>query len=108
VRGVDRPALLAPPPRAGATPPRGRGGPPPFGGGGRTTDGGGVDTGGAQRDGGPAEQVRASLEAQHANVSGVSIDEETINLISFQQQYQAAARLISTVDELTQILISLV
>jgi len=74
----------------------------------RTTDAVAVETAAARTEQGAAEQVRASLEAQHANVSGVSIDEETINLISFQQQYQAAARLISTVDELTQILISLV
>lgn len=53
-------------------------------------------------------QVRAGLEAQRAIVSGVSVDEESINLISFQRQYQAAARFISTVDELTQTLIALV
>jgi flagellar hook-associated protein 1 FlgK len=74
----------------------------------RTTDAVAVETAAARTERGAAEQVKASLEAQHATVSGVSIDEETINLISFQQQYQAAARLISTVDELTQILISLV
>ena len=53
-------------------------------------------------------QVRASLEGQRAAISGVSIDEESINLLGFQRQYQAAARFISTVDELTQTLISLV
>ncbi|TVQ31740.1 MAG: flagellar hook-associated protein FlgK [Phycisphaeraceae bacterium] len=55
-----------------------------------------------------AEQVRHSLEAQRAAVSGVSIDEESINLLNYQRQYQAAARFISTVDELTQLLIALV
>ncbi len=74
----------------------------------RTTDSVAVETASARTDALAAEQVRASLEAQRASVSGVSIDEETINLISYQQQYQAAARLISTVDELTQILIGLV
>lgn len=53
-------------------------------------------------------QVRASLEAQRAAVSGVSIDEESINLLTFQRQYQAAAQYISTVDELMELLISLV
>jgi len=53
-------------------------------------------------------QVRASLEAQRAGVSGVSVDEESINLLNFQRQYQASARLISTVDQLTQVLLSLV
>lgn len=74
----------------------------------QTSDTVAVSTAAARTDSLASEQVRASLEAQHATVSGVSIDEETINLISFQQQYQAAARLISTVDELTQILINLV
>jgi flagellar hook-associated protein 1 FlgK len=52
--------------------------------------------------------VRASLEAQQAAISGVSLDEESINLITFQQQYAGAARFISVVDELTQLLINLV
>lgn len=32
--------------------------------------------------------VRANLESQRAAVSGVSLDEETINLMNFQRQYQ--------------------
>lgn len=74
----------------------------------QSTDAVAVETAAARTESLAAEQVRASLEAQRASVSGVSIDEETINLIAYQQQYQAAARLISTVDELTQILIGLV
>ncbi|MBL8762795.1 MAG: flagellar hook-associated protein FlgK [Phycisphaerae bacterium] len=52
--------------------------------------------------------VRGNLEAQRAAVSGVSMDEEAISLIAFQQQYQGAARLISVVDELTKSIINLV
>jgi flagellar hook-associated protein 1 FlgK len=52
--------------------------------------------------------VRESLESQVAAVSGVSIDEESVNLLQFQRQYQASARLISVVDEMTQTLISLI
>jgi flagellar hook-associated protein 1 FlgK len=51
--------------------------------------------------------VRESLEAQQSAVSGVSIDEESINLITYQRQYQGAARFISVVDELTQTLMSI-
>lgn len=51
--------------------------------------------------------VRESLESQHLAVSGVSIDEESINLITFQRQYEGAARFISVVDELTQTLMSI-
>ena len=67
-----------------------------------------VQTRAAGTRAGAAAQVQASLEAQRAAVSGVSIDEESINLLNYQRQYQAAAQLISTVDELTQILLSLV
>ena len=35
--------------------------------------------------------VLDSLESQRAGISGVSIDEESINLLEFQRQYQAAA-----------------
>ncbi len=52
--------------------------------------------------------VRESLDAQRQSISGVSIDEESINLLNFQRQYQGAARFISVIDELTQTLLSLV
>lgn len=52
--------------------------------------------------------VRSSLEAQEQAVSGVSLDEESVNLIQHQQQYTGAARFIQVTDELTQILLSLV
>ncbi len=52
--------------------------------------------------------VRENLEAQRSAISGVSLDEESINLLSFQQQYQGAARFISTVSQLTQELLALI
>lgn len=52
--------------------------------------------------------IRESLEAQRAGVSGVSLDEESVNLINFQQQYQASARLISIANELMQVMMSIV
>lgn len=55
-----------------------------------------------------ASTVRSSLEAQHAGVTGVSLDEESINLINYQQAYQGAARFISVVNDLTQVLMDLV
>jgi flagellar hook-associated protein 1 FlgK len=68
----------------------------------------GVNTQSAQTRAEAATLVREGLEAQRAAVSGVSIDEESVNLISFQRQYQGAARFISIIDELTQTLISIV
>jgi flagellar hook-associated protein 1 FlgK len=43
------------------------------------------------------------LKDQLSSVSGVSIDEESTNLISFQQAYQAAARVISVINTLFQV-----
>lgn len=51
--------------------------------------------------------VRESLAAQVQSTSGVSLDEESINLLSFQRQYQAAARFIGVIDETLQTLISI-
>lgn len=68
----------------------------------------GTSTQTAQSRADAATLVRDGLEAQRAAVSGVSIDEESINLISFQRQYQGAARFIGVIDELTQTLINLV
>lgn len=52
--------------------------------------------------------VHESLESQRASVSGVSLDEESINLMQYQRQYQAAAKVISTADQLMQTLIDLI
>ncbi len=51
--------------------------------------------------------VSESLTAQIAAVSGVSIDEESINLLTFQRQFQAAARFISVIDEAIQTLLAM-
>lgn len=42
------------------------------------------------------------LETQQAEVAGVSLDEETVNLLQFQRTYQAAARVMTTVDEMLE------
>jgi flagellar hook-associated protein 1 FlgK len=42
------------------------------------------------------------LNDQLGSVSGVNIDEETTNLMNYQRAYEAAARVVTTVDELTQ------
>lgn len=51
--------------------------------------------------------VKESLAAQIQAVSGVSLDEEAINLMSYQRQFQAAARFISVIDETLQVLLSI-
>ena len=49
-----------------------------------------------------------SLTGQAASVSGVSIDEESANLLRFQQAYQAAAKVISTIQTLFDTTINMV
>ncbi|HEX4031296.1 MAG TPA: flagellar hook-associated protein FlgK [Terracidiphilus sp.] len=48
------------------------------------------------------------LTNQQSSVSGVSIDEETTNLIRFQTAYEAAARIVSTVQALNTATINMV
>jgi flagellar hook-associated protein 1 len=50
--------------------------------------------------------VRDSLESQRQAMAGVSLDEEAINLLSFQRMYQAAARVVSVADEMIQTLLN--
>lgn len=48
-------------------------------------------------------QSLLQLTNQQSSVSGVSLDEETTNLIRFQTAYEAAARIISTVQALSTV-----
>jgi len=50
---------------------------------------------------------RDGLANQREQFSGVSLDEEAIKIMNFQHAYQAAARIISTVDELYSILLTM-
>ncbi len=55
--------------------------------------------------------IKLSLNAlndQQASVSGVSIDEESTNLIRFQQAYQAAAKVVSTIQTLFDTTINMI
>jgi len=52
--------------------------------------------------------VRESLDGQRSAVSGVSIDEESINLLQYQRQYQAAAQIITTAQQMFDTLLTLV
>ena len=53
------------------------------------------------------QDLHDSLSNQRTQMSGVSLDEETILLLQFQRAYQSAARLISTIDELYQALLNM-
>jgi flagellar hook-associated protein 1 FlgK len=46
--------------------------------------------------------VLQQLTNQQQSISGVSLDQEATNLITYQRAYEAAARVISTIDDLDQ------
>ncbi len=48
-----------------------------------------------------------TLEGQHLAISGVSLDEEAVKMLSFQRMFQAAARFIATINELLDVLVNL-
>ncbi|MPQ32568.1 flagellar hook-associated protein FlgK [Clostridium estertheticum] len=48
----------------------------------------------------------ASLEQSRTSISGVSLDEEMANLIQYQHAYAANAKIISTVDELLDLIVN--
>lgn len=52
------------------------------------------------------EGILLQLNTRRESIAGVSIDEEFINMVKFQQAYNAAARLIGVVDELLDTVIS--
>ncbi|MCB1183269.1 flagellar hook-associated protein FlgK [bacterium] len=52
--------------------------------------------------------VVASLETKLASVAGVSLDEEGANMVKYQNAYNAAAKVISTVQEMYDALMSMV
>jgi flagellar hook-associated protein 1 FlgK len=70
-----------------------------------------VDVGSRARE--SENQARAqgvvvdAFRAQRESISGVSLDEEAANLMRFQRSYQAAAQIITMVDELTETILSM-
>jgi len=48
-----------------------------------------------------------SLTAQQQQLSGVSLDQEAIQIMQYQQSYQASAKMVTTVDQLFQTLLNI-
>ncbi|MEM6979287.1 MAG: flagellar hook-associated protein FlgK [Planctomycetota bacterium] len=49
----------------------------------------------------------ATLRSQHLAITGVNIDEESINMISYQRVFQASSRVISAAAEMLEILVNI-
>ncbi|MBF0521194.1 MAG: hypothetical protein HQK92_15900 [Nitrospirae bacterium] len=54
------------------------------------------------------QNVQQQLQLQRDSYSGVSLDEEAMNLIKYQQAYQAAAKLVNVTNDILSTLLSLV
>jgi flagellar hook-associated protein 1 FlgK len=67
----------------------------------------GFDVAAAQTTLGSQESLLAQLQAERESISGVNIDEEMVDLMRFQQSYEAAARFLSVAQEMTDTLINL-
>ena len=62
--------------------------------------------GDASQSASSAKVVVSDLDTQRQSVSSVSMDEEAINIIKYQQAYNASARIITTIDEMLDKLIN--
>ena len=52
------------------------------------------------------EELLEEIDNLRLNVSGVSLDEEMVNLIQFQHSYNASAKVISTIDSLLDVVVN--
>jgi flagellar hook-associated protein 1 FlgK len=62
----------------------------------------GSDVASAQSSMNEHDQLLAQLQNRRQAISGVSIDEESIQILQFQRSYEASARMLKAVDELLQ------
>ena len=67
----------------------------------------GVDTRSAIDSAANHDVIMQRLQSERDAVSGVSTDEEALNLVAYQQAYQAAARFVSVIMDLTDILLNI-
>lgn len=53
------------------------------------------------------EMFQNALEAEHLAITGVSLDEEAIRLMTYQRAFQASARVVKVVSDLLDVLVNL-
>jgi flagellar hook-associated protein 1 len=54
------------------------------------------------------KQLLAQARAQRSESAGVSLDEEAIRLVEYQRAYQATAKMVTALDELTRITLNMI
>jgi flagellar hook-associated protein 1 FlgK len=54
------------------------------------------------------DALATQLQNRMQSISGVSIDEETVQILQFQRSFQASAKVISTVDQMLQTVLAMV
>lgn len=55
-----------------------------------------------------SSMVLSQLQSQKESYSGVSVDEEMVNILKYQRSYDAAAKLIKTANDMFQTLLNVV
>ena len=66
----------------------------------------GVESSVSSRNVGIQAVITSQVDNDRESVSGVSLDEEMTNMLAFQHGYQAAARMVTTIDEMLDVLIN--
>ena len=66
----------------------------------------GADTANMRRQRDTGRVLMEAADGRRQELSGVSMDEEMVNMVRFQRGYQASARVMSTVDEMLDTLIN--
>ncbi|MBZ5657309.1 MAG: flagellar hook-associated protein FlgK [Acidobacteriia bacterium] len=67
----------------------------------------GSDTSNASADVDAADQILRQLQDQRSSISAVSLDEEAANMVKYQTAYQAAARVVTTVNSMLDAAVNL-
>jgi flagellar hook-associated protein 1 FlgK len=73
-----------------------------------TVNGVAVAVSAAESDAEAAAAVRETLQAQREALSGVSLDEEAVNLMRQQRAFQGAARVITAVNDMMGTVLNMV
>jgi len=67
----------------------------------------GSDTSNTSADVDASDQILRQLEDQRSSISAVSLDEEAANMVKYQTAYQAAARVVTTVNSMLDAAVNL-